>query len=213
MLFNVINSLDLWLSIIAVMVAIVALFQTNIQIKLSNKQQLFNRRLEKYLLIKELLSLYSENRNLIIHTDDICESVEFMFAWLTNSSTLESMCLAMENPLKHEEQKIFLTKCEMLEKSAMEIELIWRGKVAHIMGHFVRQYKELLQAMYRQQIMLDGLYDEREKEPIPLERAQEKIHKKAEEFGLFSCVEGIEKTYQEIIKMNAEEYLKKSMKL
>ena len=213
MVFSAINSLDFWLSLVAVVAAIVALFQTNTQIKLSNKQQLFNRRLEKYLLIKELLSLYSENRNLIIHTDSICESVKFIFTWLTNSSTLEAMCLAMKNPLKHEEQKIFLTKCEMLEKSAMEIELIWRGKVAHIMGHFVRQYKELLQAMYRQQIMLDSLHDEKEKEPIPLEIAQKQIRENAENFGLFSSVDGIEKTYQKIINMNAEEYLKRSMKL
>lgn len=213
MVFSTINSLDFWLSLIAVVAAIVALFQTNIQIKLSNKQQLFNKRLEKYLLIKELLSLYSENQNLIIHTDSICESAQFMFVWLTNSSTLESMCLAMENPLKHEEQKIFLTKCEMLEKSVMEIELLWRGKVAYIMGQFVRQYKELLQAMYRQQIMLDSLHDEREKEHMPLEIAQKQIHENAENFGLFFCVEGIGKTYQTIIDMNAEEYLKRSMKL
>lgn len=213
MLFSTINSLDLWLSLVAVVAAIVALFQTNTQIKLSNKQQLFNRRLEKYLLIKELLSLYAENRNLIIHTDDICESVKFMFAWLTNSSTLESMCLVMENPLKHNEQKIFLTKCEMLEKSAMEIELIWRGKVAHIMGQFVRQYTELLKAMYRQQIMLDGLHDERVEGPMPLEISQKKMREKAEEFGLFSCVEGLEKTYQQIVSIRAEEYLIKSIKL
>ena len=212
MFFSTINSLDFWLSIIAVVVAIVALFQTNKQIKLSNKQQLFNRRLEKYLLIKELLSLYSENR-FLIHTDDICESVKYVFAWLTNSATLESMCLAMENPLKHEEQKIFLTKCEMLEKSAMEIELIWEGKVGHIMGQFVRQYKKLLRAMYRQQIMLDGLHVERGEEPMPLEIVQKEIREKAEEFGLFSCVESLEKTYQQIVSMRAEEYLIKSIKL
>lgn len=212
MLFSTINSLDFWLSLIAVVAAIVALCQTNTQIKLSNKQQLFNRRLEKYLLIKELLSLYSENR-FLIHKDDICECVKYVFVWLTNSSRLESMCLVMETPLKQEEQNIFLTKCEMLEQSAMEIELIWRGKVAHIMGQFVRQYKELLKAMYRQQIMLDSLHDERKKEPMPLEVAQKQIRENAENFGLFACVEGIEKTYQTIIKMNAEEYLKKSMKL
>lgn len=212
MLFSTINSLDFWLSVIAVVVAVVALFQTNKQIKLSNKQQLFNRRLEKYLLIKELLSLYSGNR-FLINTGDICESVKYVFVWLTNSSRLESMCFVMETPLKQEEQNIFLTKCEMLEQSAMEIELIWGGKVGHIMGQFVRQYKELLRAMYRQQIMLDGLHDDRKKEPMPLEVAQKQIREKAEKFGLFSCVEGLEKTYQIIINKNAEEYLKRSMKL
>lgn len=52
-----------------------------------------------------------------------------------------------------------------------------------------------------------------EKEPMPLEVAQKQIRENAENFGLFSCVEGIEKTYQKIVSMRAEEHLIKSIKL
>ena len=49
---------DTWISIIAVCLSIIALFQTHKQIKLSNKQQLFDRRLDKYLLFKDLFVVH-----------------------------------------------------------------------------------------------------------------------------------------------------------
>ena len=53
-------------SIITAIVAIVAVFQTKAQIKQSNKQQLFDRRLSNYVLINKVLSTYKENRNLVV---------------------------------------------------------------------------------------------------------------------------------------------------
>lgn len=45
-----------WLSIISAVIAVVALFQTQRQIKLSNKQQLFDRRLTDYLIAKDVIN-------------------------------------------------------------------------------------------------------------------------------------------------------------
>lgn len=75
---------DTWLTLIAIIISIVALFQTSKQTKLSNKQQLFDRRLEKYLLFKDLLVLYKDNRKLFVGDENICEMVDFQFAMLTN---------------------------------------------------------------------------------------------------------------------------------
>ena len=55
--------LNIVLSAIVALTAIFALFQTHRQIKLSNKQFLFNRRLDKYLLAKSLIELYKDNIN------------------------------------------------------------------------------------------------------------------------------------------------------
>ena len=41
---------DTWLSLLAVVISMIALWQTHRQIKLSNKQQLFDRRLSDYLI-------------------------------------------------------------------------------------------------------------------------------------------------------------------
>ena len=68
---------ETWVSIIAVCLSIIALFQTQKQIKLSNKQQLFDRRIDKYLLFKDLLSLYNGNRHLFVDKDSIYTMVDF----------------------------------------------------------------------------------------------------------------------------------------
>ena len=54
---------DTWLSLLAVVISMIALWQTHRQIKLSNKQQLFDRRLSDYLIVKGLLDLYREHRD------------------------------------------------------------------------------------------------------------------------------------------------------
>lgn len=115
--------INLCLTIVTIIIAIVALWQTQKQTKLSNMQQLFDRRLEQFHLIKELLSLYEQERDFL---KDMCisESVASHFIFLTNNSRLESMASVMSNPLGKEEKVNFLTKCEQLEKSAIETTLI-----------------------------------------------------------------------------------------
>lgn len=47
---------------ISIIIALIALFQTNRQISLSNKQQLFDRRLSCYLEFNTIYSLYTANK-------------------------------------------------------------------------------------------------------------------------------------------------------
>jgi putative flippase GtrA len=49
-------------SVISIIIALIALFQTNRQISLSNKQQLFDRRLSRYLEFNTIYSLYTANK-------------------------------------------------------------------------------------------------------------------------------------------------------
>ena len=58
-----IKSPDFWLSVITALTAVIALFQSQKQVKISNKQELFERRVEKYLIIDELLSLFKNSKS------------------------------------------------------------------------------------------------------------------------------------------------------
>ena len=204
---------NLWFSVITATLAIIALFQTRKQLQLSNRQQLFDRRLDKYILIKELLSLYSQNQNLINRNPEICEMVDFQFSLLTNNSTLEGMNMAMSTPFVQDVQNVFLIKCEMFEKASTEIELIWKNNSMKLMSQFIRQYKDLLIAMYKQQIVLNRLHKENESSPMQLEVFRKKAKEYAEKNGLFSAINAIDVTYNEIINKKAEQRLIKSIRL
>ena len=134
---------DTWIAILTVVISIIALCQTGKQTKLSNKHQLFDRRLEKYLFVKDLLILYNSHRNLLVGDNGICEMVDFQFMMLTNCSSLESMGAAISNPLHDNIHKEYLCKIEMLDKYATEIELLWSTEDGRLLGRFVTLYKEL----------------------------------------------------------------------
>ena len=210
---NFIIDPNIWISVIAILISIVALFQTNRQIKLGNRQQLFDRRLDKYLFVRDLLNLYNKNQNLCVEYDDKFENVDFLFAMLTNCAALESICTAISEPLHGDKHKEFLTKCEMFEKSATEIELLWTDDLAKITGQFVRAYKDLLMALYQQQIMLNHIKKLNEETPITLEVFQNKAKENAERIKLFEIIDKIDCAYREIVEKKIEEHLKKSIKL
>lgn len=205
--------LDIAFSVTTAVIAGIALFQTKKQIQLSNRQQLFDRRLNKYLFVKELLSLYSQHRSLIVNKPDIYQMVDYQFSWLTNCSALESMNLAMISPLSQGEQKVFLQKCETLEKSAIEITLLWESNASKLISQFVEQYKELLEAMYHQQILLNKLHAENIERPMLGDTFKKRAKEGAELVKLITVIEVIDTTYNKIVDTKAEEKLIESIKL
>ena len=149
--------INVLLSIVSLTIALVAIFQTKKQIALSNKQLLFDRRLEKYIIIKDLLLLFANNRERIVDKKDLARCLDFQFSLLTNVSYLSDMIFAIKEPLNSDKQNVFLTKCEMLEKYAVEISLLWDNDIGQIFSEFVKTYKELLNKLYQQQTRIDGL--------------------------------------------------------
>lgn len=212
----VINTL---LTIVSLIIALVAIFQTKKQIELSNEQHLFDRRLEKYMLIKDLLSLFANNRELIVDKKDLARCLDFQFSLLTNVSYLSDMIFAIKEPLNSDKQNIFLTKCEMLEKYAVEISLLWDNDIGQIFSEFVKTYKELLNKLYQQQVCINGLKKDREEQNyignsvIDLDTYEKKTLKNAKEIKLFETIQNLDDIYRRIINENLEEKLIDDLKL
>ena len=95
-MLDYIKNPDTWLSLAAIVVSVIALFQTAKQTKLSNKQHLFDRRLEKYVLMKDLLGLYKQNREYLVDKTELAKMVDLQFSWLVNCSYLTDMNQAMQ---------------------------------------------------------------------------------------------------------------------
>lgn len=211
--------INILLPIVSLIIALVAIFQTKKQIELSNKQHLFDRRLEKYIIIKDLLSLYSENREIIVDSEDLIRCVECQFSGLTNVSYLTDMIFAINEPLKSDKQNVFLSKCEMLEKYAVEISLLWDNDIGQIFSEFVKTYKELLNKLYKQKVCI-SLIDNYNKGEIystglkPNSTVTDKqMLDNAKKIKLFETINEIDRIYNRIINENLEQKLIDDLKL
>lgn len=103
---------DVWLSVIAIAVSVIALWQTQNQIKISNKQHLFDRRLSAYLTIKDLLGSYltqKENGNLS-DNDEFVFNIGMTWYYLMGNLYLESVSNAIEYPIDSPEGRAFSIK-------------------------------------------------------------------------------------------------------
>lgn len=202
-------------STVSAAIAIVALFQTKRQISLSNKQQLFDRRLSRYTEVNTIYSLYAANKlqlkdeSVFYHTNDL------IFSWLTNCADLEGMVLAVANPLHQKEQKILLTKYEKLKNAAIEISMVFDGDAAEIAGEFVSSFADLLKAMYQQQVFISNLKEQegRYKTPLYLENYEEKCRKMATSLGLFELRDKLEYLDGEITRKKVLDEMKNSLRL
>lgn len=201
-------------SIISVVIALVALFQTKQQIALSNKQQLFDRRLSCFLELNTIYNLYAANKLYLKDDSTFYHTNDLIFSWLTNCSELEEMTLAVSKPLHQKEQTILLTKYERLKNSAIEIAMIFDGNAAKTAGEFISSFADLLKTMYQQQVYISKLSQESaDKVPLYLEDYEEKCRKMAESLGLFELRNKLEQLDDEIAQECVIEALKNSLRL
>lgn len=162
------DAINIIVSLISIVIALLALYQTKQQIALSNKQQLFDRRLSCYKKFNMIYSLFSENKSLINMKDSFIFSCEYEFALLTNSSDLEEVTPAISKPLHQDEQNILLKKREDLKNLALEISMVFDGELGEIMGRFVSLYTDLLMKIYQQRIMLKNLENKKQENGISI---------------------------------------------
>lgn len=134
-----------WLAIITAATAIFAIWQTQKQIKLSNKHQLFDRRLEKYSVAKDLLSKYENDREALLGDKEIELNAEIYLDDLTDITFLEGIETIIEDPLNEDNRSNFFNKCNWVNKTANEIKIVFNGIEAELLGDFCLEYINLIQ--------------------------------------------------------------------
>ena len=207
------------LSVATLITAVIALFLTHKQITLSNKHQLFDRRLKKYFELKTLISLYEDSRKLFTDSNGTLMTFDFHFAQLTNCAELHEINSAMERPLVQGEQIKLLSKVESLKKDAEEISLIWNGPQAKMASRFVEQFATLLMKMYQQQVYIKRLEKENEgdkflgRPSLTDTEFQKKANNEAESLDLFTVLDSINATYKNIVEEKVLQKLADSLRL
>lgn len=206
---------NFWCSVITALTATLALVLSVRQIRLSNKQQLFDRRLKVYMLANGLISLCKDN---YIWLSPKREQIpqfanDYIFIWLTNNTYMENQVDAIEHPLEQPFHKEFLRKREELRITAAEIDLIFKGKVALAYSNFLRSYEAALAAMYEYQIIVDEMQKENEKHPMTIEEAGKMFSEEKYRDSLYDAMDNLRKAYDAVAEEKVKKQIKKQFKL
>lgn len=149
---------DVVCSIVTAVAAVIALGISVVQIRISNKQQLLDRRHRLWVKAYGLMRLCKDNRSALEKREDGPEFANsFLFLYLTNNSYLHDIGPTVNHAQEQDWQLRFLAKMEELKEMALEIELVFKGHSAKALSVFVADYAELLMTMYQYQIMLESL--------------------------------------------------------
>lgn len=201
-------------SMITAIVAVIALSQTHKQIKISNKQHLFDKRMENYLIAKGLIQLYRNNCMIFNNEEDEpIFDAKLYFVWLTNNTYLEQITPAISdvlNPLNH---KNLLIKLEDLKEISTKIRLLFPNKTGYLLADFVLKYQQLLHSLYKYQILLKDMDKMNEAHKFTLEEIQEKIGEEKYRIELKTAFDSLRKGYNLIEIKNVEERVEKQIKL
>lgn len=205
-------------AIVTAFIAIIALFQTHKQIKNSNKQFLFDKRLDKYLLAKGLLELYKANEKLLDYNnypDDEAIIVDFQFMNLTNNNYLKDVTCIIKTPKNNDYKKNFLVKIEELKELSNEIRFLFPNKNGVLLGNFIMKYQNVLMELYKYQITLDSMKNDKipRKNKPTYNELQKEYGELEHRYRLYNAINDLNNSYYEVLEKKAINKIEKSIKL
>lgn len=202
------------LSIITAIVAILALIQSQYQIRVNNKQHLFDKRVENYLVIDGLMQLYRNNLSYFEEKKDkVLLANDLSFTWLTNNSYLEEISPAIKYPLEEPYHKALLLKLENIKEVATKSSFLYKGNSGQLLRDFVMSYQELLFKIYQYQILLKHMENNEFEPKMSLEEAQEYFNEEKQRTELQEAITHLKQSYDKLVKKNIEEKIKKKIRL
>lgn len=149
LLQTTITDWNFWLTLVTVLVAMLALRQTHLQIKLSNKQHLFDRRLSNYTLASSLIHLYENNSLPLMDEDaDGRLSVAMVHLISLTKDIFFDDVRASDKGFGKEYGHALSKARNKLRNEALEATLIFRGKEAAYISDFILCYEEALSKLY-----------------------------------------------------------------
>lgn len=197
---------NFWCTVMTSVTAVVALGLSVHQIQLSNKQQLFDRRLKAYMLASSIISLCKENYMWLSgKRDDKPQFAnDFIFILLTNNAYMEGQAEVIEHPLKQPFHKDFLKKREELRRMAVEFKLIFKGEVALLYSNFLRDYEKALAVMYQYQIVIENMEKENSKRPKTSEELSQMFSEKTFRNRLYDALDKLKESYDAVTQEKVE---------
>lgn len=147
------------LAILTFVGVIVALVTTAWSIYAQNKQSLFEKRLEVYLLCRTFYNLINENQKMLDTKSehDYPINVDLEFSWITNTDFFDGSPKLIFDIYNEEYRYKFLQKLEELGIISEKCSLLFKKDNGEELSHFISSYGNTLRSMYSYQIVLDKM--------------------------------------------------------
>lgn len=198
---------------ISAIVAIIALLISCYQARLSNKQSLFNRRLNIWITVDKLMSVYAKNAKNLEHDDEPQMAIGQLFEWLTNTTYLQSISTSINKVLDADLQLKLHLKLDELRSLAMEARFCFKGKSGEAIAEFIEAYQSLLFSMYQYQILLNMMSEKAKEYQWTLEQASEKLHEPERRKDLFEKEDVLAASYKTLCQQNKQGAIQRQIKL
>ena len=206
---------NFWCTVMTSVAAVIAICVSVHQIRLSNKQQLFDRRLKAYMMANSIISLCKENYVFLSEKRKAQPQFanDLVFVWLTNNTYMEGQAEAIEHPLEQPFHKELLKKREELRNMAMEFEFIFKGNVASLYGNFLRDYENALAVMYQYEIIIRKMKEENEKYPHTSEVLSKMFSEEEYRDRLYDALGKLKVSYDTVSQEKNDKQLRKQLAL
>lgn len=195
--------------------AIVALFITVWQMRLSNKQALFEKRTKIFMDSMGFIELYKKNEDSInnyLKEKEPLWTIDFLMSDMTNNSYLNVLMLGFSDPLgKHHRE--FLIKLEEIKKLSLEIELAFNGINSIELSKFIIDYQELLFSLYQYKIRFEKIKDLVDTNKKSFEDASDMLKEEDERENVIKKLINLRTHFDFLIKENAMDLIKREIKL
>lgn len=206
---------NFWCTVMTSIAAFIAIYLSVRQMQISNKQQLFDRRLKAYMLVNGIISLCKKNYMWLSEKREAKPQLanDLVFMWLTNNTYMESQAKAIQQPLEQPFHNEFLKKLEELRSMAMEFELIFKGDIALQYSNFLRDYEKTLAVMYQYQIIIKKINEENRKHPRSLEELSQMFPEEEYRDSLYKALDKLRESYDVVAQEKVEKKLRKQIAL
>lgn len=198
---------------ISAIVAIIALYISCYQARLSNKQSLFNRRLNIWITVDKLMSVYAKNAKNLKQDDEPQMAVDLLFVWLTNTTYLQSVSASTNHVLNAEHQLKLHLKLDEMRSLAMEARFCFKGKSGEAIAEFIEAYQSLLFSIYQYQMLLNKMSQSAKVYQWTLEQASEQLHEPEQRQDLFEKEDIFAASYKTLCQQNKRGAIQRQIKL
>lgn len=196
--------------------AVVALAFVGWQIKQSNKQKLFDKRLAIWTVVHGLMDLYI-NASPFLRRDEPEQepafSNDFEFGLMTNNSYLYEITPAIKHPLDGDWQLALLKKLEDMRRISLESNFVFEGNTASVVGEFVESYSKALFSMYQYEILMSKIREANEENPQPFDELSERYGELRQRGELLNAQKWLRDAYEKLTSKSEKKKIERQCKL